>query len=285
MNEELFNFLLDKVRRFHLSPFNSLSHVGTYTRELPVSLDRMYENALDGEHLPFLHSSTFSYVRILESGSWGWRAKAGLQPRSLLTDMEVKLELYPDEFCWKTVTLSGLGKGTEIWTHVIPLEEHRIKVIVDFYVPKVPPFLKSLYRDYYLSVYQQLYDEDERMMYQRQEALDFRKKQLEKTSEKSVVLGTQAEVNQKIPFTFTLNNQRFCLARVGDEYVAYSAVCPHMLGPLDEEPVSRGVVECPWHGYEFDIRTGNCVSGQSCRLKPAPRIVVDPDTDQVSARL
>ena len=33
-----------------------LTHVGTYKRTLPVSLDRMYENALDWEHLPYVHS-------------------------------------------------------------------------------------------------------------------------------------------------------------------------------------------------------------------------------------
>jgi nitrite reductase/ring-hydroxylating ferredoxin subunit len=284
MSEVLFNYLIDKIRRFYWSPFNCLSHVGTYTREIPVSLERMYENALDGEHLPYLHSSSFSYVDILESGPWGWRAKAGLQPRSPLTNMEIKLVLNRDEYCWKTVTLAGLGKGTEIWTHAIPLAEHRIKVIVDFYVPKVPPFLIPLYRDYYLSVYERLYDEDERMMSQRQQALDFKQAQ-PKVDSDTVALGSRDEVNQNMPFTFTFNKHRYSLTRIGEEYVAYSAICPHMLGPLDEEPVSQGVVTCPWHGYEFDVRTGDCVSGQSCRLKAAPRIEVDPESHQVYARL
>ena len=35
-------------------------HVGSYRRRLPVSLVRMYENALDWEHLPHLHESSFS---------------------------------------------------------------------------------------------------------------------------------------------------------------------------------------------------------------------------------
>ena len=284
MNEVLFNYLIDKLRRFYWSPFNRLSHVGTYTREIPVSLERMYENALDGEHLPFLHSSSFSYVDILESGAWGWRARAGLQPRSALTDMEIKLVLNRDEYCWKTVTLAGLGKGTEIWTHAIPLAEHRIKVVVDFYVPKVPPFLVSLYRDYYLSVYERLYDEDERMMCQRQEALDLKQAQPVDKADR-IILGTIDEVNNKLPFSFLFNKNRYCLTRIGGEYIAYSAICPHMLGPLDEAPVSRGIVECPWHGYQFDIRTGDCVSGQSCRLKAAPRIEVDPESRQVYASL
>ena len=40
------------------SPDSRLDHVGSYRRRLPVSLDRMYENALDWQHLPHLHSSS-----------------------------------------------------------------------------------------------------------------------------------------------------------------------------------------------------------------------------------
>ena len=52
-----------------------LDHVGSYRRRLPVSLDRMYENALDWQHLPFQHSSSFSAIDCLDYGGWGWRAR------------------------------------------------------------------------------------------------------------------------------------------------------------------------------------------------------------------
>lgn len=279
--EVLFNYAIDKVRRFHLSPFNRLSHVATYTREMPVSLERMYENALDGEHLPYLHQSTFSYVDILESGSWGWRAKAGMQPRSVLTDMEIELVLYREEFCWKTRTLRGLGKGTEIWTHVIPLGERRIKVIVDFYVPKVPPLLKSIYADYYLEVYERLYDEDEMMMSQRQDALDLKADKPGRKKTQRYSLGTINEVKAKVPFTVVIEDQSVCVNALDGQLIAYSATCPHMLAPLGNEPVVNGVVECPWHAYRFDVKTGECVSGQRCRLKAAPTISIDDKNREV----
>ena len=81
------NFLFDLLRRLLPTFGNQLSHVATYTRELPINLDRMYENALDWEHLPFLHSSTFSSIEKIEAGNWGWRAKAALHPNSFLTSM------------------------------------------------------------------------------------------------------------------------------------------------------------------------------------------------------
>ena len=53
-------------------------HIGSYRRRMPVSLARMYENALDWEHLPWLHSSSFKSIDCIEAGDWGWRAKAVL---------------------------------------------------------------------------------------------------------------------------------------------------------------------------------------------------------------
>jgi nitrite reductase (NADH) small subunit len=65
--------------------------------------------------------------------------------------------------------------------------------------------------------------------------------------------------------------------RLGDEYFAWENDCPHMGGPvcqgrvmnrvmevLDAEKRSHGYawveedvhIVCPWHGFEFNIRTG-----------------------------
>ena len=158
--ETYVNFALDRIRRSRFTFSNESTHIATFSKELPISLERMYENALDWEHLPHLHSSSFSYIKLIESGRWGWRAKLGGMPRSRLTDLEVTLTLDRDKYLWITKTVAGFGKGSEVWTRAIPLAERRIKVIVDFYVPKVPAFLKSLYADKYIALYTKLYEED-----------------------------------------------------------------------------------------------------------------------------
>ena len=33
-------------------------------------------------------------------------------------------------------------------------------------------------------------------------------------------------------------------------------VCPHEGGPLGEGSIEDGRVVCPWHGYAFDVHTG-----------------------------
>jgi len=64
--------------------------------------------------------------------------------------------------------------------------------------------------------------------------------------------------------------------------LAHATTCPYWLGPLDEAAPQNGILRCPWHGYRFDMRTGESVDGCSYRLAPAPRVAVDPATGEAS---
>jgi nitrite reductase (NADH) small subunit len=69
------------------------------------------------------------------------------------------------------------------------------------------------------------------------------------------------------------------LFRAGDGVYAYPNACPHKGGPVGEGHVVDGIVTCPWHGSQFDIMTGECVSGPADRpLEPIP---VDLQGDDV----
>jgi len=278
-------FLLDRIRQLLPAFSSKLPHVTTYTRELPISLERMYENAIDGEHLPWLHSSSFSKLEILQQGKWGWRAKGNLQPYSFMNAMELELRLDRDKNRWITRTLSGLGKGTEIWTHAIPIDDNKIKVIVDFYVPKLPRILKPLYAKEYLETYAHLYDEDLWMMATRQNELDRVKKGKSLSKADSIKLGNLAAIENELPKAFDFNGHPFRLIKLEDELIAHSASCPHMLGPLNDTNVINGTVACPWHGYEFDVKTRKCISGSKCKLAPAPTIHIDDKSEEVIASL
>jgi nitrite reductase (NADH) small subunit len=41
-------------------------------------------------------------------------------------------------------------------------------------------------------------------------------------------------------------------------FYACSPVCPHEDGPLAEGWLEGESVVCPWHGFDFDLRTGRC---------------------------
>jgi nitrite reductase/ring-hydroxylating ferredoxin subunit len=246
----------------------AVPHAGTYRRELPVSLERLYENALDWEHLPYLHRASFSSVACIDAGAWGWRADVGLQPDG----RPIVLELALDRDCrrWITRTLEGAGAGTEIWTHAFALGPRTTEVVVDFFLPAVDPARLASIGELYRSLYAQLYDEDESMMVGRQAALDRRH---DRGQSAIVALGARDALD--LPMTVDVGGTPVCIVEIDGELVAYTGVCPHSLGPLYQAPVVDGVVQCPWHGYRFDVRSGVEVAGQRCRLPATTTITVD----------
>jgi nitrite reductase (NADH) small subunit len=77
--------------------------------------------------------------------------------------------------------------------------------------------------------------------------------------------------------------------KLGNEFYAYENVCPHIGGPACQGKIIAKVEEmiaadrtakglefsktkinvvCPWHGFEFDIRTGRHHGNPRYRLKP-----------------
>ena len=281
-----FNWFIDLIRKITPSFSSSLCHVSTYTRELPINLDRMYENAIDWEHLPWLHSATFSHVEMLEAGDWGWKIKAALTPKSVFNTMTLELRLDRTKNRWITKTLSGYGKGTEIWTHAIPIADNKIKVIVDFYIPKIPKVLKPMYAENYETVYAKLYDEDLWMMAGRQKELDKLEHAVKVTDiSPSLNLGTWQTLKPQMPYVFDFNQHAYRLVKLNGELIAHSTVCPHMLGPLNDANIEEGILECPWHGYQFDLKTRKCISGQRCRMAPAPKIEHNTQTGEIVVHL
>ena len=54
-----------------------------------------------------------------------------------------------------------------------------------------------------------------------------------------------------------VHDKPIALCRAEGNFYAINAVCPHMGGPLAEgRLISETVVECPWHKWTFDVRTG-----------------------------
>ena len=46
------------------------------------------------------------------------------------------------------------------------------------------------------------------------------------------------------------------LYNINGELHALDGVCPHAGGPLGKGTVSGCMVTCPWHGWQFDVKTG-----------------------------
>ena len=70
-------------------------------------------------------------------------------------------------------------------------------------------------------------------------------------------------------------------------YHAYSNICPHQGGPACEGLIMNNVVDiinsdrtyagqtfgddvhfvCPWHGWEYDMKTGECIGDRKLKLR------------------
>ena len=84
-----------------------------------------------------------------------------------------------------------------------------------------------------------------------------------------------------------VDGEMIALHRSGPEVFAIAASCPHRGGPLDEGEVEDGVVNCPWHGWAFDVRTGRCVVPEGCRPQKVWDVhVIDSEVhlDETSGR-
>lgn len=49
---------------------------------------------------------------------------------------------------------------------------------------------------------------------------------------------------------------RLALFRHQGEFFALDETCPHRGGPLHEGMIQEGVLACPWHLWQFDLKTG-----------------------------
>lgn len=55
--------------------------------------------------------------------------------------------------------------------------------------------------------------------------------------------------------------KRIALGRTENGYAAFEDSCTHRGGPLSDGAMICGTVQCPWHGSQFDVRTGEVKAG------------------------
>lgn len=53
------------------------------------------------------------------------------------------------------------------------------------------------------------------------------------------------------------------VANVDGEIFALDGICAHQGGPLGTGVLNGCVLTCPWHGWQYDVRTGQQLVSQS----------------------
>ncbi|HJO04552.1 MAG TPA: non-heme iron oxygenase ferredoxin subunit [Acidobacteriota bacterium] len=60
--------------------------------------------------------------------------------------------------------------------------------------------------------------------------------------------------------TFAVDGRRIAVARAEGELFAVQDLCTHDDGPLGEGRLQGHAIQCPRHGAQFDVRTGEVLS-------------------------
>ncbi|MBI4465067.1 MAG: non-heme iron oxygenase ferredoxin subunit [Acidobacteria bacterium] len=55
---------------------------------------------------------------------------------------------------------------------------------------------------------------------------------------------------------YTVNGKVIALCNVEGEFYALDNVCLHRGGPLGQGYIDGDKVECPWHGWQYSVKTG-----------------------------
>jgi nitrite reductase/ring-hydroxylating ferredoxin subunit len=259
-----------------------LVRVATYRRRVRATTASIWENVLDWEHLPWLHHTTFSDVRLLDARSTGWRAAVSLTAAAGRR-IEIETRLEPEARRYLTLSTDGSDRATAIWTHLRPVDGRHTDIEVHFLVPGVSEAAVNAVGDAYVRLYAQLWDEDEGMMVRRERLLA-RPAGRAAAGGASIDLGPLADVRARLPLELDLGGGSYRLVEVDGRIIAHATVCPHRLGPLGSAAIEDGCLRCPWHGYRFDLRTGRGRDRRDLRLDPAPEVRVDPRTARVTVR-
>ena len=101
-------------------------------------------------------------------------------------------------------------------------------------------------------------------------------------------IGKASEFKDGARQIVRLGQEEIGVFRHDGQYFAYSNYCLHQGGPacegltiakveerLREDKTSMGLsfsetqmdFVCPWHGYEYDMKTGECISDRKLKLK------------------
>ncbi len=84
---------------------------------------------------------------------------------------------------------------------------------------------------------------------------------LDAESEKPVVVAQSGELEVDQMKLLRLGGRRLVLARTREGYVVFDDACTHRGGSLAGGVMIDGVVQCLWHGSQFDCRTGAVKAG------------------------
>ena len=76
---------------------------------------------------------------------------------------------------------------------------------------------------------------------------------------------------------FPCGDKVICVANVDGTISVMDNVCLHRGGPLGEGTVEGGKVVCPWHGWQWDPKTGEATHNANVKIAIYPMKIENGD--------
>jgi uncharacterized membrane protein/nitrite reductase/ring-hydroxylating ferredoxin subunit len=76
-----------------------------------------------------------------------------------------------------------------------------------------------------------------------------------------IVVAKSDELKTNQMKLIRVNNKRLVLGRTEEGYVVFDDHCTHRGGSLAGGSMICGTVQCPWHGSQYDVKTGQVKAG------------------------
>jgi nitrite reductase (NADH) small subunit len=71
--------------------------------------------------------------------------------------------------------------------------------------------------------------------------------------------------------------REFALFNVDGTFYATQSECLHLKGPLGHGRLEGSVLSCPWHGWQYDVRTGENEFDRALALETFAVVVKEGD--------
>jgi nitrite reductase (NADH) small subunit len=75
---------------------------------------------------------------------------------------------------------------------------------------------------------------------------------------------------------FVVGERIIALFNVAGTIYALDGICPHQGGPLGKGQLTGCIITCPWHGFQFDVTTGQHLTSKSL-VHPRLRVQIQGD--------
>lgn len=82
-----------------------------------------------------------------------------------------------------------------------------------------------------------------------------------------VKVAVKSEIPDKVGKLVEVGEYQIALFKVDGKVHAIDAVCAHRGGPIHEGGLDGMLAMCPWHGWQFDLMSGECTFNSEIKQK------------------